>query len=61
MSMMIEIPSIVVDSGAAALAITMIGGAFAAVVIMVDYSFDRVKESAWKYINARLELEKENK
>ena len=46
MSMMIEIPTLVLDSGAAAVAITLIGGAFAGVIIMIDYAFDRVKERA---------------
>ena len=44
MSMMVEIPTIVIDSGAAAAAITLIGAAFSGVVLMVDYAFDRVKE-----------------
>ena len=46
MSMMIEIPTLVLDSGAAAAAITLIGAAFSGVVMMVDYAFDRVKEKS---------------
>ena len=61
MSVMIEVPTLVLDSGAAAVAITLIGGAFAGVVVMIDYAFDRVKASAWNYINARLDLEKDKR
>ena len=46
MSLTVEIPTIVIDSGAAAAAITLIGAAFSGVVMMVDYAFDRVKEKS---------------
>lgn len=55
MSMMIEVPTLVLDSGAAAVAITLIGGAFAGVVVMIDYAFDRVKESAYNLLQKQME------
>ncbi|MCC7570552.1 hypothetical protein KO465_04350 [Candidatus Micrarchaeota archaeon] len=61
MAVMIEIPQMVIDAGAIAVSAALIGAGFAAAVIAIDHAFDRVKESAWNYINARLDLEKEKR
>jgi len=58
MSLTVEIPTMIIDSGAIGVSVVIIGGAFASVVVMIDYAFDRVKESAYKLLVGELERKK---
>lgn len=55
MSVMIEIPQMVIDSGAVALSAALIGAGFSCAVIAVDYAFDKVKESAYELLRKQME------